>query len=149
MSRLTELSPFKTIPTGISGMWPDVFDRFFTHVPAEMAAGANWMPRVDVKETPESYVFTAEAPGLKAEDINIQLAGDTLTISGEKRAEKKEEKDQCHISERTYGAFTRSFTFPVPVDTEKVDAHTKDGVLTVKVMKSKELHPRKISVKSL
>ena len=54
MSRLTELSPFKTIPTGISGMWPDVFDRIFTHVPAEMAAGANWMPRVAVTETPES-----------------------------------------------------------------------------------------------
>ena len=130
-------------------LWGDVFDRLMTPVAGESTASSpRWAPRVNVKETPDGYVFTAEAPGLAA-DITIDVTKESLTISGEKRQEKKEEKEHWHLTERTYGSFSRSFTFPVPVDSESVVATTKDGVLSVKVMKSREVAPKKIAVKAL
>lgn len=149
MTKLSEWNPFRAQG---STAWPSLWSEMFERMAPTMGTATlstKWMPRVDVKETPEAYIFTAEAPGMKADDIHVEVTGDSLTISGEKREEKKEEKDQWHLSERSYGSFSRSFTFPVPVDSEKVEAETKDGILTVKVTKSRDAHPRKISIKSL
>jgi HSP20 family protein len=145
MAKLNEWSPFRTQVATLPSPWTEVFDRFMTQNGETNRAA--WSPRVDVVEAADSYTFVAEAPGLRAEDIQIQLVGDTLTISGEKKQEKRDENGQWHLIERRYGSFSRSFTFPVAVDVDNVEAMTRDGILTVKVMKSKEATPKKINVK--
>lgn len=146
MSRLTVWNPFRRQEWGYPTTWNDMMDRFFAPAMMEGNGEDRWFPRMDVRETPESYVFTCETPGLRAEDINVALSGDVLTISGERKKEEKREKDQWHVTERSYGSFTRTFSFPTAVESEGVDAEMKDGILTVKVMKSKKVLPRKISV---
>lgn len=148
MSRVTVWNPMRkgeSLPW--TAPWGDMLERFF---PSNFFENGEekWMPKVDVKETPEYFLFNAEIPGLKAEEITVNLVADTLTISGEKKKEEKKEKDQWHWTERTYGAFQRSFTFPVPVDAEHVDAEMKDGVLTVKVAKAKKVIPKKVTIQA-
>ncbi len=96
-----------------------------------------WMPNVDVAETADELIVTAELPGLTAKDINVQVENGMLTLAGEKRESKEEadEKRRYHVFERFYGAFNRSFALPRAVDPEKVAATFADGILTVKIPK--------------
>jgi HSP20 family protein len=106
-----------------------------------------WAPAVDVRETGEAYVFTAELPGLKKEDVSITLEDRVLTLSGERKLEEEESKNSYHRIERSYGAFSRSFTLPVEVDSAKVEARFDSGLLTVKVPKAEQVKPRRIDIK--
>lgn len=105
-----------------------------------------FMPAFEVKETKDSYLFHADLPGVKEQDINISLTGNQLTISGKREAEKEEDVNNYYTFERSYGAFTRSFTLPQAADGENVRADLKDGVLTLVVPKKPELQPRRITV---
>jgi len=104
-----------------------------------------FMPSFDVKENADAYVFTADMPGIKRDDLDIQLAGNRLTISGHRETEAGEE-GQVYSMERSFGSFSRSFTLPEEVESSKVAAELKDGVLTLKVPKSPEVRPRKITI---
>jgi len=111
-----------------------------------------WNPAVDVTETNDAYIFGAEIPGMKREDITITFEKEVLTIRGEKSREEKKVEDgerKFHIWERTYGAFQRTFTFPAMVLADKIAAEMKDGVLTVTVPKAPEAKSsaRKIEIK--
>jgi HSP20 family protein len=132
-----------------------LFARFFGTEPfrAELAlpwsedlSNRTWSPAVDVKETAEAYVLSAELPGLEKKDIHITLEDSVLTLAGERRFEKEADKDNYHRIERAYGSFTRSFTLGGGVDGEKVQAAFKDGVLTVTVPKTEETRPRQIEI---
>lgn len=90
-----------------------------------------WAPPMDITEKDGSLVFTAELPGLKKEDVEIDLANGVLTIRGEKKIDVERKEQDVHFTERGYGAFRRSFTLPGPVDETKVLAEFKDGVLKV------------------
>lgn len=104
--------------------------------------------RVEISETPEAYLLKFDVPGLKKEDIKIDLHENRLTVSGERREEKREERDhQVFYSELSYGSFTRSYTFPTSVDAEKVDATYDGGVLRLKVSKRGASSARQITVK--
>jgi len=105
-----------------------------------------WKPAVDVKETKDAFVLEAELPGLAKDDIHITLEDSVLRLSGERRFEKEEEKDNYHRIERAYGSFSRSFTLGSGVDATKVAAAFKDGVLTVTVPKAEESKPRQIDI---
>lgn len=105
-------------------------------------------PRVNVTETPDAYELECELPGVAPDDVKVTLSGDTLTIQGEKKREEKRESDTWHVTERSYGAFQRSFTFPTDVDPDSVEATSDNGVLTIRVMKAKEQQPRRIQIKS-
>jgi HSP20 family protein len=105
-----------------------------------------FVPDVDVQETPNAYVFKADVPGMKEKEIEVSLVGNRLTLSGKREEEKREDKAQYHTWERSYGAFTRSFTLPMGTDAERVVADLKDGVLTVTVPKKPEVQPKKIAV---
>jgi len=105
-----------------------------------------WMPAVDLREEEKQYVIEADLPGVKKDDIEINIENNVLSLSGERRFENEEKKDAYHRIERTYGKFMRSFTLPVRVDTEKVSATYKDGILEVKVPKTEESLPKKIKV---
>jgi HSP20 family protein len=105
-----------------------------------------FMPSFDVKETPEAYVFTADMPGIRREDLDIQLAGNRLTINGHRESETRREEHRVYSQERSFGSFSRSFTLPEEVESAKVAAELKDGVLSLTVPKSPEVRPRKISI---
>ncbi len=120
-----------------------VFDRILGSVGRD---NGSWFPAVDVKETSDEITFHAELPGLKAEDVKVQLEGDVLTISGEKRAQT-ESKGDYRIVERRYGKFVRSFTLPESADAEKIGAEYSDGVLTVTLAKLAKSKPRNVDVK--
>ena len=107
-----------------------------------------WSPKVELTEDGETYLVTAELPGCKAEDVKVTLTGRTLTVQGEKKSEEKREEENVHIFERTYGSFSRSFTFPTPVESDAVTAETEDGVLKVRVRKAEKENSRKIDVQA-
>jgi HSP20 family protein len=106
-----------------------------------------WLPVVDTYEKDESIVVKAELPGMKKEDISIDVKNNILTISGERKHEEKVEKSDFYRSERFYGRFQRCFTLPDSVDAEQVDASYKDGILEVKIPKTEESSAKKIEIK--
>ncbi len=105
-------------------------------------------PAFEVKETPNAYVFKADLPGIKNEDLDVKLAGNRLTVNGKREAEKREKTDTYYTYERSYGSFVRSFTLPEGIDGDKIAADLKDGVLTVTLPKKPEVVPRQVEVKS-
>ncbi len=109
-------------------------------------ATGNWAPRVDAYETEHGYVVCADLPGVKKEDIGIDLKDQTLTISGERKFEEKHNKDNYARVERKYGKFFRSFRLSDDVDTVKIKASYKDGVLEIKIPKREESANKEIKV---
>jgi HSP20 family protein len=107
-----------------------------------------FMPAFEVKETKDGFLFKADLPGVKESDLEVQLVGDRLTISGKREAEKTEEKDTIYTYERSFGSFLRTFTMPTGIDAEHVKAELKEGVLTVLVPRLPEMQAKKIAVKS-
>jgi HSP20 family protein len=91
---------------------------------------AGWAPPVDLNETPDHYVITAELPGLDRQDLEIHMNDGRLTLAGVRR-ERGEVCEQYHRVERGHGSFSRTFQLPVPVDAERITADLRDGVLTV------------------
>jgi HSP20 family protein len=115
----------------------------------EMVFGGDYQPftpRFDVKETQEGYVFHADVPGVKEEDLEISLTGNRLTISGRREQEKKEQNEAFYATERSYGSFTRTFTLPDGTDAEHVNAELKNGVLALTIPKKPEVQPKKIAI---
>ena len=106
---------------------------------------AGWIPPVDLHETPEQYVLTAEVPGLRREDVQIQARDGRLTLSGLRR-ERGVACEQYHRVERGHGMFSRTFQLPVPVDAERIVADLRDGVLTVTCPKAIDAGTRRIPV---
>lgn len=106
------------------------------------------MPDVDVTETDTELRITAELPGMEEKDIEIELSGNLLTVRGEKKEEREETKKDYHISERRYGSFRRTLQVPESVNTAKIGAAMKNGVLTVVLPKTEEAKTktRKISI---
>jgi len=121
-------------------------DQFFGDEPSRRSARDGWVPAVDVRETETSFVFNAELPGLKKEDVSITLEDNVLTLTGERKFEQEENKNDYRRIERSYGHFTRSFTLPNEVDNDKVGAKYGDGLLTVTVPKTEKTRPRKIEI---
>ena len=107
-------------------------------------------PAVDIDETEKEMVVTAELPGVNEKDVEVSLAGDLLTIKGEKKAEHEEKNGDSTYMERRFGSFARSVRLPFDAGDEKVDATFDNGVLTIRVPKPAELQRavRKIEVKS-
>lgn len=108
------------------------------------------LPAVDVAETDKAYEITAELPGLEEKDVEVKLSNGGLMIKGEKHEEKEEKKKDYYLHERRYGAFERYFDVPQGVDTDKIEASFKKGVLTVTLPKTQEAQKaeKKIPVKS-
>ena len=113
-------------------------DRFASQSPG-------WAPPVDLYETDDRYVLTAEVPGLTRGDIEIQVQQDRITLSGE-RQERRAVCEQFHRVERGHGRFSRTFLLPTPVDAAAVTADLADGVLTIMIPKSLEGAARRIHV---
>jgi len=107
-----------------------------------------WTPMFEVRENGNSIKLVADLPGVKREDIEINLAGNTLTVSGKREAESRHNDEQIHTYERSFGQFIRSFTLPDYVDLDHLTSNLHDGVLTVVVPKSAQAKSRKIQIGS-
>jgi HSP20 family protein len=122
--------------------WGDPFRAMAPFAEATFA----FNPAFEVKETPESFLFKADLPGMKESDVEIALAGDRLVIKGKREEEKRDEGTTYYAFERSFGSFTRTFTLPSNVDVDKAKAELKDGVLTLNIPKKPESKPRTIAV---
>lgn len=118
--------------------------RSFGHgVPALSGDGelANWSPAVDISETDKEFLVKGELPGVKREDVTVELHNGVLTLSGERRYEKEDKDEKHHRIERAYGSFSRSFSVPDNVDEAAIRADFKDGVITVHLPKTDKKTP--------
>lgn len=105
-------------------------------------------PRFEVRETKEALVLKADMPGVKADDLDVSVQSNVLSISGKREQERTSEGEHFHMTERSYGSFTRSFTLPDGVDSKNLDAELKDGVLTLTLPKVPEAKPQKVQIKA-
>lgn len=115
-------------------------------LPLQVSAG--FLPNFEVKDSKEGFVFRADLPGVAEKDLQVQLTDNRLSISGKREAEKTEQNETYYASERSYGSFTRTFTLPEGVDTDKAHAELKNGVLTIALPRRPEAQPRKVNVVS-
>ncbi len=105
-------------------------------------------PAVDIFEEKEAFVVKAELAGVKPEEIHVDVENGILTLRGERKLDREENKDGYHRIERWHGTFSRQFTLPRTVEAERIEAVTKDGILTVRIPKRSEAKGQKIAVKS-
>jgi HSP20 family protein len=130
----------------LHGDMDDLFDSFFRGLDRPFAGYKAW-PAIDVAEEEDAIVVRAEVPGCKADDIDISVHGNVLTISGEKKlSEEKKEKGYYHV-ESAYGSFRRDITLPTDVNQSKIDATCKDGVLSVILPKAEKAKAIKVKIK--
>ncbi|UCE87143.1 MAG: Hsp20/alpha crystallin family protein [Deltaproteobacteria bacterium] len=136
---LARWSPFREL-----GAFPSRLSRLFDEVLGERALRA-LSPAIDVRESDTEYVVTAELPGVRREDVNVDLQEGVLSIHGEKRREETEAKGRW--IERSYGSFHRSFSLPSDAASDRIDAKFKDGVLTITIPRAEQKKPQVIAVK--
>lgn len=108
---------------------------------------AGWIPAVELTEADNEYLLTAELPGVPKGDVEVSVDDGVLTLKGEKKTEKEEQRGRTHYRERRYGSFERAFTLPRNVDADKIKAEFKDGLVEVHLPKGAESKGRKIELK--
>jgi HSP20 family protein len=112
----------------------------------DLALGGQWAPSVDIFEHEGNLVLRAELPGIEPKDVDVRVENNVLTLRGERKFESEVKREKYHRVERAYGTFSRSFTLPNVVDTEKIKAEYKDGVLQVTLPQREEAKPKQIQV---
>jgi HSP20 family protein len=123
-----------------------LFEDTVTRMMSEPRSNRPWSPSVDVYESEDSLTVKADLPEVKVEDIDVRVENQTLTLRGERKFEKDESVKGYHRIERSYGEFVRSFAVPSTVDTGKVQADYKSGVLTITLPKKEAAKPRQVKV---
>lgn len=113
----------------------NVFDNFFNEAAGKFERNVFFTPRTDVTENAKSFDVHVSLPGLKKEDIKIDVEGDMLTISGERKLKNETNDEKFHMVESFYGKFSRSFTLPENVDKQHIDAELTDGILKLTIPK--------------
>ena len=144
MSTIARLEPFRGLST-----LQDQFNRLFNESfrnHTEESALTTWAPAVDIYETPNELVVKADLPEVNEKDIDVRVENNLLTIRGERKFEKSVSEENFLRVERTYGAFSRSFSLPNTVNAETIGAEYKNGVLTVTLPKREESKPRQVKV---
>jgi HSP20 family protein len=123
-----------------------VFDQFFPVRPTNGDEAVTWAPRTDLVETDDAFVVSLDVPGMSREAFDINYQDNTLTITGERKSEERNETDNVVRVERAFGRFYRSFALPRAVRADEIQATYNEGVLTVRVPKAEESRPRRIKV---
>ena len=145
MNTLIRRSPFAGLdafPSGSLSVFADTLDRFLSEGPSARP----WAPSVDIAEDESALTLVADIPGIKLEEIDLKIENGTLTFSGKREFEQKDEKGGYHRIERSYGAFQRAFSLPDTVDVDKVSAAYDNGVLKVTLPKKELARPKSIKV---
>ena len=127
-------------------LWGSPFGNFWRSFDLAAWREGQLMPTINVAESEDAIIVTAELPGVAPGEIEVTVEGDMLTIHGEKKEEKEEKGKSYHRTERRYGSFSRSIHLPSSVQSDKVKASSKDGVLTVEIPKREDAKPKKIKI---
>lgn len=147
--RRGEVAPFRSLREEIDR----VFDDFFRGWPRPWSGG--WpsalesvtAPTIDLKETEKEFVVSAEVPGVTKDQLNISIAEDSVTLQGERKAEKEKKEENYHYKESSYGSFQRVIPLPAAVVADKAKAKLKDGVLTLILPKAEPSPKKQIKIK--
>lgn len=126
--------PFSQLQRRINGMFDDFMGRSFS----DLTNGRKFLPQVDVAETAKEIKITAELPGLDEKDVDVSVLDNMLSIKGQKTQEKEEQEQDSYYSERSFGSFERTIALPQGIDTDKVNASFKKGVLRITIPKKPE-----------
>lgn len=136
---------------GTFNPYREVMDRFFDDFASfptrTLRKDAVFAPTCEVSEDKNAYLLKFDLPGLSKDQVKIELHDNQLTVSGERKEEKKEEGRRYHFSETTYGSFMRTFNLPANTDPEKVEARFENGVLSVSVAKNEPAKARQVNIK--
>ena len=130
----------------IQGEMNRLFDSFFGRPSQVGGVERVWAPAVDMHETKDELVVTADLPGLNEKEIHLSITGDMLTLRGERRWNQETSQDSYYRGERWYGKFERTLPLPIPVQLDKVKAQYRDGVLTVTLAKVEEIKAKEIKI---
>ena len=149
MNNLTRWEPIRetmTLRDAMDRLFDDAFTRPFSLM---RDGGANWSsPAIDMYQTDNEVVVKAAVPGFKADEVQINVTGDVLTIKGESKHEEEKKDKSWHIREHRWGAFERSITLPTGVISDRATADFENGILTITLPKSEKVKPKTITVKA-
>jgi len=135
-----------TLREAMDRLFDDAFTRPFS---ITGNGGSNWSsPAIDMYQTDDDVVVKAALPGMKAEDVQINVTGDVLTIHGETKQQEEKKEKSWYIREHSWGAFERSVRLPTTVTSEKAKADFDNGILTITLPKSEQVKPKTITVKA-
>ncbi len=140
--RLRPFSPALEIQTQMNRL----FDNFLGQPTASGVMERAWAPAVDMYETKDEVVVSAELPGISEQDIHLSITGDLLTIQGQRHGSDEVKEGSSYRRERWFGKFERTLALPMPVETGQVKATYRDGVLTVKLPKVEQIKPKEIKI---
>ncbi len=143
MAMLTRWDPFRDI----ARLQEDLLGRVYDERLFRTGESMGWTPSVDIYEDGEELVVRAELAGVDPKDVDIRFENGVLTVKGERKMEKEDKKENYHRVELAYGTFTRSFSLPATIDSEKIKAEAKNGVLVIHLPKKLEAKPKAIQVK--
>ncbi len=142
-----ELAPFREFERmrrEMDRLWDSFFEGGLRRKAEE---GREWLPSLDVAETKNELVVKCEVPGMDPKDIDISLSDGMLTIKGEKKQEREEKEADYHLVERSYGSFSRSVQLPKEVQSDKINASYKNGILKITLPKSEEAKKKEVKIK--
>lgn len=148
MANITRFDPFGEMVTLRQAMDRLFEDSFVSPLSWRTVDGEASAPALDVHQTDDEIVVTAALPGLKPEEVDITITGQTLSIRGEFKADEEVKRDQYLYRERRFGSFHRQLQLPVRVQGDQANATFEDGILTLSIPKSEEVKPRQIQVKA-
>jgi len=146
MSAITRWQPFREL-FSLQERMNQVFNDFIPEMNEPLSITTSWFaPKTDIYEEDDRIVLDMELPGMREEDLNLTLEGNTLTVSGERKMEKERKQDRYHRIERSYGGFARTFSLPATVDQNAVEAKYESGVLHVSMVKRADARSRQIRI---
>jgi HSP20 family protein len=149
MANIVRRSPFfelNSLQDRVNQLFNQTFGGFENAGFEQPLMSENFLPPVDILENEHNIIIQAEIPGVKQEDLKITLENNVLTITGERKFEHEEKKENFHRMERRFGKFTRSFTLPASVDAEKVNANFENGLLNITLPKREEFKAKQITI---
>jgi HSP20 family protein len=146
--RVIKWEPFRDVDDVFNRFLAETLRRWPAAAPGEPRPAFDWAPAADVTETEAEYLIKADLPEVRKEDVSITVQDGVLTLSGERKQEKREETEKLHRVERSYGSFMRRFSLPENADEQSIRAESRDGVILIHVPKHKvvEPQPRQIEI---
>jgi HSP20 family protein len=148
MANITRWDPFGEMVSLRQAMDRLVEDSFVNPVSWRTVRGEQMSPALDVHQTPDEIVVTASLPGMKPEDVEMTITGQTLVIRGEFKDDDKVERDQYLYRERRFGSFSRQIELPTRVEGDRADATFENGILRLAIPKAEDVKPRQIQIKA-
>jgi HSP20 family protein len=140
--RVIKWEPFRDVDDVFNRFVAETLRRWPDAAAGEGRAAFDWAPAADVSETEGEYLIKADLPEVRKEDVSITVQDGVLTLSGERRQEKREDTEKVHRVERAYGSFARRFALPENADEQGIRAESRDGVILIHIPKQKVVQPQ-------